>query len=191
MADIEIITNTKEAEKKLKQLSIDLNVNELGKQIGLSFVDWIDENFKSQGSKGGKKWKKLRPSTIAAKGSSAVLQDKGALKRSFGYEVKSTNNNVSVDVGSGLGNADGKRKPIASFHEYGTRANYPIVPKRKKALSFIVKKGKGGRIARKGVVHPRLPKRPMLPSKEKGNTLAKKTMEAYIKIVVNKINAKT
>lgn len=53
-------------------------------KIGAKWVGYIMETFDREGPG----WKKLKPATIAAKGSDKILVDTGALKRSITYEVE-------------------------------------------------------------------------------------------------------
>jgi hypothetical protein len=115
---------------------------ELHRRYGLQALNWIDDNFRQEGKLSGAPWAKLSPNTIVAKGSSAILQNKGPLRASFNA-VPSTQD---VRVGSPL--------TIAKYHEEGTGlygakgTSYLIYPKRAKALAFQVanKSFKGGKL---------------------------------------------
>jgi hypothetical protein len=108
------------------------SLSELHRRYGIRALQWINENFEQEGgllSDGP--WQKLAESTIAAKGSSKVLQDTGIeLRPSFVSKPTST----EVRVGSS--------KLLAKWHEegtgqYGPRGRpYPIVPVRARALAF-------------------------------------------------------
>lgn len=108
-----------ELRKTLKRRS------ELHRRLGIVTLNWIDDNFRQEGALSGKPWAKLAPSTIAAKGSSAILQDKGKLRQSF----TSNPGPDSVAVGSALF--------YAEFHEKGGSGWYEIHPVRAKALAFV------------------------------------------------------
>lgn len=99
--------------------------SELHRRLGIVTLNWIDDNFRHEGGMSGKPWAKLAPSTIAAKGSSAILQDKGKLRQSF----TSNPGPDSVAVGSALF--------YAEFHELGGTSYYEIHPVRAKALAFV------------------------------------------------------
>jgi phage gpG-like protein len=119
----------------------------LHKLFGIATQKWIDDNFRREGSPA---WKSLRPNTVASRrqGSSRILQDSGALKTSFSYDA----DEYGVAIGSPL--------QIAEYHEDGTRP-YVIRPKNRKFLRFNTT---GGPVFSRGVNHPGLPKRKMLPT---------------------------
>lgn len=137
---ISIRTNTDGAKKKLLVIRRKLGteaLDDVGKLVGLSVMEWIDRNFRSGGRTGGGSWKSLRPATIRAKGSSAILQDKGFLKRSFqkspNPKVRSTLRALTVEVGTNI--------KYASLHEFGTRRlpKRPMLPKAKIAEGLAIK----------------------------------------------------
>lgn len=175
----ELSRNFRQIEKKVSNHKV------LYKRIGIKILKWVDDNFKAEGKE--KKWDSLKPRTIAArrKGTSKILQDQGAkgLKGSFTFKV----DNRSVRIGSD--------KFYSVFHEEGGKKTYPITPKKKMWLLFGVTpaerahlaKGQGSKaeknkaIFSKGVEHPPLPKRKMLPSKELGLKIAIEVTENFIK----------
>lgn len=187
MIGIRIETDAKTALKKLRIIGKELNTTEAAKVIGMSLIEWIDNNFRSQGSLGGKKWKELSKNTVAGrrKGSSRILQDTGRLKQSFTKapfpKITKGPGILTVEVGTNI--------QYAKYHEYGTKP-YTIRPRTKKALAFTVA---GGKIVRKFVNHPGLPARPMLPSKQKAERVSIKTLKAYVNRVVElaKVKGKT
>jgi phage gpG-like protein len=125
---------------------------ELHRRWGIRTLNWVDQNFRQQGALTGSPWAKLRPLTVAQrrKGSSLILQDTGALKRSFVMQFSS----AGVAVGS----------PIfyAEFHEEGRRGPWEIRPKDPDGI--LAFKGTDGKtIFAKVVKHPGYPARRMLP----------------------------
>jgi phage gpG-like protein len=156
---------------------------ELHRRYGLQALNWIDDNFRQEGKLSGAPWAKLSLNTIAAKRSSAILQDKGQLRQSF-TAVPSTQD---VRVGTD--------KFYAPFHEEGGKKWYIIRPRRAKALAFSVQRGTAGasrvsasfsstttrKTYRKGqtlafameVRHPPLIKRKMLPTQTSQSLIAK------------------
>ncbi len=154
---------------------------ELHDRWGILTLQWIARNFKAEGRLGRAPWKKLSPNTIIGRrgafgisgGTGAkILQDTGKnLRDTFTARVSSQ----SVRVGT--------ESPIARVHEFG-RSPYRIEPRNKRFLAFPHisgtplgkattfpssgrKFGKGFPIMfSRGVDHPGLPARPMLPPDE-------------------------
>lgn len=94
----------------LKKLQVDLTPSKIIRLIGLRGLKLIEQNFRKEGSvfiDGG--WVPLKPATIAKKGSSKILQDKGDLKNSFDVAYKSS------ESGEWFSN-----DPKAFWHEHGT-----------------------------------------------------------------------
>lgn len=159
---------------------------ELNYRWGIVTLNWVTRNFRSEGALTGTPWAKLSPWTIASrrKGSSRVLQDTGGLSRSF--TIQASNDQVAV----------GTAMDIAKYHQSGTGTfgptgkPYIIRPVNAQALAFNAPSNvQGGNIGRvkaafsslnsqktfkKGqrllftreVIHPGVPARPMLPTKE-------------------------
>ena len=154
---------------------VDDNRQELHLRWGIRTLNWVTRNFAAEGALTGAPWAKLSQNTIAGrrKGSSRVLQNTAELKNSFTLNATSTE--VSV----------GTEKEYALFHEFGTKGPYPITPKKPggflafaHTLGTPLRKGtylpsaertfaKGTPFAfSKGVEHPGLPARRMLPKRE-------------------------
>lgn len=95
----------------------------------------------------GRPWAPLKPSTLAAKGTTAILREKSILVGGIRF-LSPTKNEVRVVSGQEYG----------AFHQTGTRP-YKIRPKNKKLLKFQTADGFG---FAKEVNHPGLPARPFL-----------------------------
>ena len=179
-------------------------------RIGIRIIQWIDQNFKEEGTE--KKWTPLRASTIFArrKNSSKILQNTGRLKQEVTHKASSQ----SVVIGW-------PTDSVAKYHHYGTPGPYEIRPKNKKALKFFMPPGAGSVLQRhkkgtpnvglvsaaaarqsglkmpagKGklqsvafaqvVIHPGLPVRQLLPSLPLAKKLARMVVDDAIKEVVN------
>lgn len=142
---------------------------------------WVNENFRKGGAEN--KWEPLAPRTVYVrrKGSSKPLQDTGRLKQSFVQNVRRT---VAVV---------GTTNQVAGFHHAGTNP-YFISPQSRKFLTIPDRggpatfegtknerlDGKKGYFS-KGVRHPGLPARPLLPSKALGERMAQKTIVTYLR----------
>lgn len=151
-----------EVRRRLAGLS-QVQLTELNRRMGIQALNWIKENFESQGGLVGG-WTGLRPNTIASRrgGSSKILQDSGDLRKSFTIS--------SVDAEKVVvGSAD----PKALWHERGTKP-YVILPKNSRFLVFNVaeaeSQGWAWRVTGSNVVfakkvkHPGLVARRMLPT---------------------------
>jgi len=163
-AGIEITVDTAQLRVAIDKIIAAMGLDTLLSLIGKRQLAWIDQNFKDQGTEN--KWKALRPNTVVGRrmGSSSILQDKGLLKNSF------------TDVVIGDAVHVGTANQISKYHQDGT-APYDIRPKTKRALAFMTV---GGRIARRGVHHPGLPARPMLPTSAVAERIAIDTLEQAI-----------
>ena len=158
---------------------------ELHRRWGIQTLNWVDENFRTEGRLAGKPWAKLSPNTVAGrrKKSSRILQDAGRLRQSFTSKPTATETRVGTDVF------------YAPFHEEGGTRWYDIRPVNKKALAFPTAHGGqrvskevalesartgGGRLRRgmdiafsQFVRHPPLIQRKMLPTIDNPNLLAR------------------
>jgi phage gpG-like protein len=140
--------------------------------IGRTGVVWVQENIARRGAwrqPGG--WTPLRPNTVAAKGHNRPLVDTGDLALSFRYTIFGGTVRIRSD------------SPIAGFHEFGTKGPYniprnPPMPAGK-YLAFMTT---GGMVFAKQVVHPGLPKRPMLPTVDQLRKVATIATRAYIEV---------
>ena len=167
---------------------------ELHRRYGQQATQWIDKNFRQQGGllEDGP-WQELSPNTIAGrrKGSSLALLNTRNLAGSFGNFVATS---TEVRIGSS--------EKTALWHNEGTKGPYEIKPKFKKALAFAVAQG-GTKITRKvaqrsakfgtghlrmkmngivvkGVLHPGLVKRRMLPNENELLPRLIKTTETWL-----------
>jgi len=182
MLDIDV-KGTDELARSFRQIQKKVsNHKVLYKRIGIKILKFVDDNFKAEGKEN--KWKELSKLTIQArrKKSSKILQDTGKLKQSYAYQVGGR----SVKIGSPL--------EIAKYHEFGTKG-YQIVPVKKKVLLFGVnpaershlakgagsKGEKGKAIFSRGVTHPGLVKRPMLPSKNLALMMSIQVADGFVK----------
>jgi phage gpG-like protein len=157
--------------RKLKALEKPLrNRTPMLHVIGRTGVEWVRENIARRGAwrqAGG--WPPLRPNTVAAKGHDNPMVDSGELALSFRYTIFGGTVRIRSD------------NPVAAFHEFGTRGPYPI-PKSGQMppgryLRFVTTAGV--RFA-KGVMHPGLPKRPMLPTVDRFRKIAAIAARAYV-----------
>ncbi len=122
----------------------------LHQRWGLQGMNWVDQNFKQQGALTGTPWAALKPSTIAAKGSSSILQDTGRLKQSFVMRFDETQAAIGSPVFYG------------AYHEEGRTGPWAIRPKNPGGV--LAWKGIDGKMVfRKSVMHPGYPQRRMLP----------------------------
>lgn len=158
--------------KSLRAVGIAVNAKHILEAIGFKVVRWIDQNFKQQGTEA--RWKPLSPNTIAGRrkgggsGSAQILQDTGRLKQSFTVP-RVTGRKAIIGGGTNV--------RYASFHEEGTKP-YIILPKAKKALSFMTV---GGKVVFKKVRHPGLAQRRMTPTDKTLEGLAESTLEGLLK----------
>lgn len=163
--------------RKLKKLKDSVDSRELMEAIGFRLIRWIGQNFRDEGTESP--WKELSPNTIAARREgpkhgrgNRILQDRGALMQSFDQEHAIFKVSVHrVYVGSNL--------KYAPAHQYGTEPRR-IIPRRGGLLKFITA---GGWRSSKGVNHPGLPARPILPSDKTAKDLAVALIEAKLKQV--------
>lgn len=169
------------------------NKQKLHDRIGITIIGWIDKNFKAQGLE--KPWKPLRPSTEFAKRQAGVgAKALEGLRRWVSH--RATEKNVVIGF---------PPDSPAKYHHYGTKGPYEIRPKNKKALRFLmppfssiatgkmrtvlsprpegmpkvgmVKGNKQSWLFTQKVIHPGLPARPLLPSIQKAEELAKAVIE--------------
>lgn len=68
---------------KLRKTIVEQSPEALLDKIGAKWVAYVHETFAAEGPG----WQKLRPATIARKGSSTILVDTGAMERSITHEV--------------------------------------------------------------------------------------------------------
>lgn len=159
----------------LKQMSDDFQSSavrtELNRRWGIQALKWVDRNFRQQGALTGSPWAANRPSTIAAKKSSIVLQNSGKLRQSFTMRVDAK----TVSIGSGLF--------YAEFHEEGRKGPWQILPRQTNRAStfygprtgrrfggFLVFTGSDGKLVfARSVTHPGYPQRRMLPRQTDAN----------------------
>lgn len=187
----------------IKQLlSEGLGKQKLHDRIGIAVVGWIDKNFKSQGLE--KPWKPLRPSTEFAKRKAGVGAKALAGLRAW-VTHKPTDKHVVVGF---------PPESPAKYHHYGTKGPYEIRPKNKKALRFLMppfssiatgqmrtvltprpggmpkvgmaKGNKQSWLFTTKVIHPGLPARPLLPSIQRAEEIAKAVIEDALTEIVRK-----
>lgn len=149
-----------------RMVGLETRVTPMMEEIGVALLDWVEENFETQGAGNGG-WPKLAPNTIAAKGHSRILYRTGDYKDSFKVRVLP---GARVQVYSD--------SPVAAFHEFGTRGPYRIAAVN---ANFLVFKTTAGLVFRREVMHPGLPKRPALPGKQETNRIASKAANEFIR----------
>lgn len=170
--EIKVSFDDAELKKKIARVQNAIGSRNMMEGVGLRHMKHINDTFVTRGFGS---WAPLSPNTIASrrKGSSVPLQDTGKLRQSFAMSVAFIGNKVTV----------GTTHRVAEFHNFGTRP-YPIVPKRAKALRFMMA---GGPVfARHVKKHPGLPKRQMVPDAPKGKELAVAIIEAFLKKEIEK-----
>lgn len=175
---IDITIRSDVFDRRAKKILGVLSPSTLLRVVSQQQLTWIDQNFRRQGIE--KRWKRLAPGTVEARrrGSSRILQDTGKLKQSFSTAVGGSTAKVGTLIN------------YAEFHDQGTRP-YQIFPVNRKFLTIPDPSGpvvfSQGRLAgkrgffSKGVNHPGLPQRQLLPSKALAERLAERTIVAVIK----------
>jgi phage gpG-like protein len=169
MANIVIKVDVSGLESKLAAVQEQLHPAGLLDAIGQRWLQWINDNFESEGGKVGG-WAPLADSTVAARrgGAGQILQDTGVLRESFDYEVMGDS---QVRVGT--------KVQYASFHEEGT-APYDIVPVTGKVLAFM---GANGMVFVRHVHHPGLSQRRMLPNEPEALDMVNELVQARIDMI--------
>lgn len=167
----QIVLDDSALKAKLGRVQKAIGSQKMMEGIGLRQLKWVNDNFKSNGNG---KWAALRPNTIASRahGGSVPLQNTGALRKSFDFDVALFGAKVTV----------GTTNRVAEFHHFGTRP-YSIRPKRAKMLRFMTT---GGVVLAYGVKHPGLPARPLLMDEREGKTLAIDLIEAFLTAEIKK-----
>lgn len=161
--------------KALRILRSGINERQLLNAVGLRHVEWVTENFESEGRLSGRPWRPLSRNTIAQrrKGSSRILQDSGRMRASFDHRVGAH----AVEVGT--------PSKIAEIHQDGA-GPFTIRARPGKTLSFMAE---GGRVFAKTVHHPGLPARPMLPTVPKSTRITTELLERIFDDLAHKANA--
>lgn len=178
------------------------NRQKMHDRIGIIVVGWVDKNFKAQGLE--KPWAPLRPSTMFAKRMAGVGAKALEGLRSW-VTHRASAKNVVIGFPS---------ESPAKYHHYGTKGPYEIRPRNKKALRFLmppfssiatrqmrtvlsprpagmskvgmVKENKQSWLFTQVVHHPGLPARPLLPSIQKADELARAVIEDALMDMVKK-----
>jgi len=83
--------------------------------IADDWIDWIEEQFVSQGSRGSGGWADLAPSTVRGKGHDTILVDTGGLMR----EATDRGNVLITDTFMHYSLPD-REDQIGRFHQSGT-----------------------------------------------------------------------
>lgn len=170
---ISLSVTIKDAELKrlLKEMEIrGKNLTPLFKKFAILMTRSFNDNFRQEGRP--TKWKALSKNTVAGrrKKSSRILQDKGFLRQSV--LAKSGPGNIRKFTRDSL--TMGTRNKVAAWHQFGTKP-YVIVPRNKKALSFMTA---SGRVFAKKVNHPGLVARPFIMiQQEDEDAMAKVTLD--------------
>jgi phage gpG-like protein len=157
--------------KSLQRLVDVLGPRVVLEAIGMRMARWINDNFEAEGLE--KKWKPLALSTIQQRGPGKILQDKGILKQSFGYEVHGTS---EVWIGS--------KMQAAVWHHEGT-APYTIRVQRARVLAAQMRGGKY-RFFGKEVQHPGLASRPLIPTKATAGRVIGEMLNAMVEKAIGK-----
>jgi phage gpG-like protein len=113
-----ITVNATGAKLKIKRLRNGITPANILQSIGNAHLYWINKNFRSEGSHGGRKWVALAPATIAARRKNGrgaqILRDTGRLSQSF---IRGNSGNVfnrgqqTITIGTTV--------EYAPDHEYG------------------------------------------------------------------------
>ena len=152
---ISVEIQSDDLKKLLKEMEIKgRNLSPLFKKFAILMTRSFADNFREEGRP--RKWQPLSKNTVAnrRKGSSRILKDKGLLRQSV--LARSGPGNIRRFTRDSL--KMGTRNKVAAFHQYGTKP-YTIVPRNKKALSFMTA---SGRVFVKKVNHPGLVARPFI-----------------------------
>lgn len=157
----------KEAEALLLKMGKSFGQLAYIKLVGQSALNWINRNFRQAGIE--HKWAPLSPNTIASRrlkgrGGVQILRNNGRLAQSF---VSTLTSEPSVSVGT--------EDPRAKWHNEGTGPFF-IQPKNK-PLRFMTAKGWRSSWL---VLHPGLPRRPLVPSERLAEKMGQNVLEAYI-----------
>ena len=177
------------ANAKLAALGASLAPATVLKVIGLRFMSFVDESFRTSGRG---KWAALRPSTIAGRrgGSSSPLQDTGKYRMSFtgqggaGFDPAGhppvTDGKTFVQVGT--------ESPLKDWHERGTK---PYTIRAKNNRHGLLTKNQAGDWVFFGKVvhHPGLPARPVLPTLAEADKMAGDTVAAMLDRVIENAKA--
>jgi phage gpG-like protein len=182
------ITGDKKLVKKLNALTKQAkNPTPIHKRIGLKAMGDVNQQFRKEGKEFGKAWKPLKPSTVAMrrKGSSRVLRDTGRMAQSLNFRADKRSAKI------------GFASKIAEFHQFGTRKDYPITPKKARVLAarhrgaqqaravgLHVPKNSKFAIFGKKVKHPGLPARPMLPMGNDLNRYMKRKVIPLVEAII-------
>jgi phage gpG-like protein len=167
LSGVEIKIDASELIKTLEAASKVMRPATLLGVIGAAHLNWIDDNFRRRGIE--RRWPALSPNTVAAKGSSAPLQDTGRLRQSFSTEV------AGDEVRTGTVNQ------VASIHHSGT-GGFTIRPRSASVLRFLTRDGV---VYARRVDHPGIPARPLIPSKAVGEQVALDAANAAIEAVLD------
>jgi phage gpG-like protein len=183
-----IKVNTVGANARLAAAGAALAPEAVLKVIGLRFMSFVDESFRTSGRG---KWAPLRPSTIAGRreGSSSPLQDTGKYRMSFTGQAGSgfdptghppiTDGKTYVQIGT--------ESPLKDWHERGTK---PYTIRARNKHGMMAQNAKGGWVFFGKVVHhPGLPARPVLPTRDQAATMARDTVAAMLDRVIANANA--
>ena len=158
----------------LKEMEIrGKNLTPLFKKYAILMTRSFNDNFRQEGRP--RKWKALSKNTIAGrrKKSSRILQDKGFLRQST--LSRSGPGNIRKFTRDSL--VMGTRNKVAPFHQFGTKP-YVIVPRNKKALSFMTA---SGRVFAAKVNHPGLVARPfVMIQQEDEDAMAKVALDHMV-----------
>ncbi len=103
MAGTTITIDVRRLKRSLGSASRQLNERQILHAIGNSFLEFTDEQFQTEGRRGGRRWRPLKLATIVArtrihKWPGRKLQVSGSLKKSVVSVVKGD----TVEVGSNL-----------------------------------------------------------------------------------------
>lgn len=158
----------------LKEMEIrGKNLTPLFKKFAILMTRSFNDNFREEGRP--RKWKALSKNTVAGrrKKSNRILQDKGFLRQSV--LARSGPGNIRKFTKDSL--TMGTRNKVAAWHQRGTKP-YTIVPRNKKALSFMTA---SGRVFVAKVNHPGLVARPfILIQREDEDAMVKVTLDHMV-----------
>lgn len=112
----------------------------LHKRLGRVGVRWVQQNFQRQGQP---RWKRLMPATIARKGSSRILEDKGRLRGAFDSEANKVKSLIGNPlVYSGPHEKGAKDLPKRKMLPTEKQARLEIViPTTQQYVDELIKKG--------------------------------------------------
>lgn len=184
MAGVRVTIDSTAGKAKIERILKVLEPKTLLDVIGMRFLSWVDESFKSRGRG---KWKPLSQLTLLMRKSGGVepLQDTGKYKQAF--TPAKSDGHTFIEVGSNRKTPGGIL--LAAIHEEGT-APYTIKVRSAKVLAGKLGGGASGWIIfGKEVHHPGIPARPVLPTQVEAEKMVQETVNEMLSRIIGRENA--